>query len=55
MPGKNLKSPHLQSLLNPPAQQEEGRKKLWYLWLILGLGLALFLIIFKRKRDKNKN
>ena len=39
----------------PPAQQEEGRKKLWYLWLILGLGLALFLIIFKRKRDKNKN
>ena len=38
----------------PPAEPEEGRKKLWYLWLILGLGLVLFLIFFKRKRDKNK-
>jgi hypothetical protein len=38
----------------PPAKQEEGLKKLWYLWLILGLGIVLFLIIFKRKRDKNK-
>jgi hypothetical protein len=33
--------------------EEEGRCRLWYLWLLLGIGIIFFLFLWRRRKNEN--
>jgi hypothetical protein len=33
--------------------EEEGKCRLWYLWLLLGIGIIFFLFLWRRRKNEN--